>query len=75
MAGEEIKLRAWLVAFAKKRPRFGYKRAHAIAEEVAAALKQSEELFAEGTTVTLTNIAGARFVSQGDARILEGVAV
>jgi hypothetical protein len=46
----------------------------AIAEAVAEALENSEELFAEGTTVTLTNIAGARFVSQGDARILESVA-
>ena len=33
MADEEIELRAWLVAFAKKRPRFGYKRAHAIARK------------------------------------------
>ncbi|MBK5111509.1 MAG: hypothetical protein JJE10_09180 [Thermoleophilia bacterium] len=45
-----------------------------IAKEVADALENSEELFAEGTTVTLTNIAGAGFVSQGDARILERVA-
>lgn len=27
----ELELRAWLVAFAKKRPRYGYRRAHAVA--------------------------------------------
>ena len=31
MADEELELRRWLVAFARKRPRFGYRRAHAIA--------------------------------------------
>ena len=30
MLDEELELRAWLVAFAEKRPRYGYKRAHAI---------------------------------------------
>jgi putative transposase len=33
MADVEIELRAWLVAFAKKRSRFDYKRAHAIARK------------------------------------------
>lgn len=33
MADEERELRVWLVAFAKKRPRFGYRRAHAIAKK------------------------------------------
>ena len=33
MADQEKELRAWLVAFAKKRPRFGYRRAHAIARK------------------------------------------
>ena len=42
-----------------------------VSEEVAKALDGSEELFEEGSAVTLTNIAGARFVSRGDARILE----
>ena len=31
MTDAEKELRAWLVAFARKRPRYGYKRAHAIA--------------------------------------------
>lgn len=31
MPDEELELRAWLVAFAEKKPRYGYKRAHAIA--------------------------------------------
>jgi hypothetical protein len=44
-----------------------------VSEDVAKALEGSEELFAEGTAVTLTNIAGARFVSQGDARMVERV--
>ncbi len=33
MADQELELRAWLVAFAKKRPRYGYRRAHAIAKK------------------------------------------
>lgn len=33
MTDREKELRAWLVAFAKKRPRFGYRRAHAIARK------------------------------------------
>ena len=33
MAEGERELRAWLVAFARKRPRFGYRRAHAIARK------------------------------------------
>ena len=33
MADAEKELRAWLVAFAEKRPRYGYKRAHAIAKK------------------------------------------
>jgi putative transposase len=31
MPDEELELRAWLVAFAENKPRYGYKRAHAIA--------------------------------------------
>lgn len=30
MRDEETELRSWLVSFAKKRPRYGYRRAHAI---------------------------------------------
>ncbi len=33
MADQELELRSWLVAFAKKRPRYGYRRAHAIAKK------------------------------------------
>ena len=33
MAEEEKAFRVWLVAFAKKRPRYGYRRAHAIARK------------------------------------------
>jgi len=33
MADAEKELRSWLVAFARKRPRFGYRRAHAIARK------------------------------------------
>ncbi len=33
MADQELELRSWLVAFAKKRPRYGYRRAHAIARK------------------------------------------
>ena len=33
MPDREKELRAWLVAFDKKRPRFGYRRAHAIAKK------------------------------------------
>lgn len=33
MRDEELELRAWLVAFAERRPRYGYKRAHAIANK------------------------------------------
>ncbi len=33
MADRELELRSWLVAFAKKRPRYGYRRAHAIAKK------------------------------------------
>ena len=33
MADQEKELRSWLVEFSKKRPRFGYKRAHAIANK------------------------------------------
>jgi hypothetical protein len=40
-------------------------------EEIASAFEDSKELFGEGSAVALTNIARARFVSQGDTRILE----
>ncbi len=33
MADQELELRSWLVAFAKQRPRYGYRRAHAIARK------------------------------------------
>ena len=33
MADEERELRAWLVEFSRKRPRFGYRRAHAITKK------------------------------------------
>ncbi len=33
MADQELELRSWLVAFAKKRPGYGYRRAHAIASK------------------------------------------
>ncbi len=33
MADEEKELRRWLVEFSRKRPRFGYRRAHAIAKK------------------------------------------
>ena len=45
-----------------------------VSEEFAKALDNSEAVFGEGSAVTLMNIAGARFVSQGDARIPERVA-
>ena len=45
-----------------------------VSEEVAKALDGPEGVSGEGSSVRLTNIAGARFVSQGDARILERVA-
>jgi len=33
MADQELELRSWLAEFAKKRPRYGYRRAHAIAKK------------------------------------------
>ncbi len=33
MADQELELRSWLVAFAKQRPRYGYRRACAIASK------------------------------------------
>ncbi|MBK5111839.1 MAG: hypothetical protein JJE10_10880 [Thermoleophilia bacterium] len=45
-----------------------------VSEEIAQALEDSEDVFAEGSAVSLTDIAGARFVSQGDARMAERMA-
>jgi hypothetical protein len=40
---------------------------------VAEAFENAKALLAEGSSVTLTNIAGTRFVSRYDARIVERV--
>jgi len=42
-----------------------------VSEEVAQAFDDSGEAFGEGSAVTLANIAGARFVSRSDVRIVE----
>jgi len=42
-----------------------------VSEEAAKAFEDSEEVFGEGSAVTLTNIAGAHFVSRGDVRVPE----
>ena len=42
-----------------------------VSGEVAKALDNSEAVFNGGSAVTLTNIAGAGFVSRYDARIVE----
>ncbi len=45
-----------------------------VSEEVARALNTKDPLAREGLAVVPKDIAGARFVSQGDTRILELVA-
>ncbi len=42
-----------------------------VSEAVAEAFENAKALLAEGSSVTLTNIAGTRFVSRYDARIVE----
>jgi len=45
-----------------------------VSETVAEAFNHEDPLWREGLCVDLAVIAGTRFVSQGDARILEQVA-
>jgi hypothetical protein len=42
-----------------------------VSEAVAEAFQSAEALLAEGSSVVVTDIAGARFVSRYDARIVE----
>jgi hypothetical protein len=44
-----------------------------VAEAVAAALANEKALLTEGSSVVVTTIAGARFVSRRDARIVERI--
>jgi hypothetical protein len=44
-----------------------------VSETVAEAFQNAEALLAEGSSVVVTNIAGARFVSRCDARIVEQI--
>jgi hypothetical protein len=44
-----------------------------VSEAVADAFQNAEALLAEGSGVVVTNIAGARFVSRYDGRIVERV--
>jgi hypothetical protein len=46
-----------------------------VSEEVAKHLNTKDPLAREGLAVVPKDIAGARFVSQGDARILDRVAM
>jgi hypothetical protein len=46
-----------------------------VSEAVAEAFQSAEALLAEGSSVVVTNIAGARFVSRYDARIVQRVRV
>jgi hypothetical protein len=44
-----------------------------VSEAVADAFENAKALQAEGSSVVVTDIAGARFVSRSDARIVERV--
>jgi hypothetical protein len=44
-----------------------------VSEAVAEAFENAKALLAEGSSLVVTNIAGARFVSRYDARIVERI--